>query len=197
MIPNIITLSRLPLLVGVVLLLYQPAPDMHVLAAGLIILLILLDSLDGIVARSLNQASLLGSLLDIAADRAVELVLWIAFADLDLIPVIIPLLVVVRGVFVDALRAIAPSKGLAPFDLMRSSLGKFLVKSPWLRMPYGVAKASAFFLLALQRGAAMRGAASAPAVAIAAQAATWIALGFCVVRGLPVLIEAPRALVEV
>jgi phosphatidylglycerophosphate synthase len=194
MMANFITISRLPLLMVVVLLLYQPKPAMHSLAAGLIVLLIFMDSLDGYVARAMQQTSILGSLLDIAADRTVELVLWVAFADLNLIPVVIPMMVLVRGIFVDALRAIAPSQGLAPFDLMRSRVGRFLVKSPWLRTPYGIAKAAAFVLLALQLGLTTQGAASAASITLAAQIATWTALGFCLLRGLPVLIEAPKAL---
>lgn len=191
---NLITLSRLPLLAGVVLLLYQPRPALHYLAAGLVVLLILMDSLDGYVARRFKQSSILGSVLDIAADRTVELVLWVAFADLNLISVAIPMVVLARGAFVDALRAVAPSRGLAPFDLMRSRLGRFLVKSPWLRTPYGIVKATAFVALTLQHGLAAAGAASVSSATVVAQVATWMALGLCLVRGLPVLLEAPRAL---
>ena len=122
------------------------------IAAPLIIVLILLDTFDGVVARRRGQTSLMGSVLDIAADRTVEFLLWVVFADLDLIPIVFPLIVLTRGVFVDAIRAVAPSKGLTPFEMMRSNLGRFLVKSPWLRTPFAIAKASAFFFLALTHG---------------------------------------------
>jgi CDP-diacylglycerol---glycerol-3-phosphate 3-phosphatidyltransferase len=196
---NVITLLRMPLLALVVWLLYQPTAGHRFVAAGLIVVLILLDTLDGVVARALHQESLIGSILDIAADRTVELVLWVVFADLDLIPIVVPLVVLARGVFVDAVRSVAPAQGLTPFGLMRSRFGRFLVKSPWLRTPYGLVKAVAFCLLALRHGLAVSTGAVATtgmpqAVGLAALVATWTALALCIVRGLPVLIEGTRVL---
>ena len=196
MIANVITLIRMPLLAIVAVLLYQPSGVWHLVAAGAIVVLILLDSVDGIVARSLGQTSVLGSVLDIAADRAVEQVMWIVYAHLGLLPVWVPLVVVVRGIFVDAIRAVAPARGLTPFELLHSRLGRFLVKSPWLRSPYGAVKALAFCLLAVQSGLEMMGAPNAHIVAIAAQIATWAAVALCLLRGLPVLVEGPRTLRE-
>jgi len=196
--PNLITLLRIPLLAIIIGMLYSASAGMRFVAAGLIIVLILMDTLDGVVARATEQTSLLGSILDIAADRAVELILWVVAADLDLIPVIVPLIVITRGVFVDALRAVAPAYGMAPFDLVQSRLGKLLVGSPWLRAPYGLVKAIAFFLLALGYAFAAQStvAAGQPAssIAAAAQVATWLAVALCLARGIPVFIEAPRQL---
>jgi len=195
-IANSITLSRLPLLVLIIVLLYQPLGNWRIVAAPLILLLIALDSVDGIVARRLGQTSILGSVLDIAADRTVEFLLWVVFADLGLIPIVIPLVVLTRGVFVDAIRAVAPARGLKPFDLMRSRLGRFLVKSPWLRTPFALAKAVAFFLLALAHGLQTVGQASATTMLLFAQGTAWGALALCLLRGVPVLIEGPRALTD-
>jgi len=197
MLPNLITLSRMPLLAFIVFLLYQPSDLPRMIAAPLTIVLILLDTLDGIVARRRGETSLLGSVLDIAADRTVELVLWVVYADLGRIPILIPLIVLARGVFVDAIRAVAPSKGLTPFEMMRSDLGRFLVKSPWLRTPYGIVKALAFFFLALTHADVALPIGAGPAadlVSIAARTFAWLAFAFCLLRGIPVLIEAPRAL---
>jgi CDP-diacylglycerol--glycerol-3-phosphate 3-phosphatidyltransferase len=191
---NVVTVLRMPLLALVVGLLYRSGAEVRFLAAGLIVVLILLDSLDGVVARALKQESLVGSVIDIAADRTVELVMWVAFADLDLIPVAIPLLVIGRGVFVDAIRSVAPARGLTPFGLMRSRIGRFLVKSPWLRTPYGVAKAAAFCLLAVQHGIDASPGIDGSGIGMAATVATWLALILCLARGVPVLVEGPRAL---
>jgi CDP-diacylglycerol---glycerol-3-phosphate 3-phosphatidyltransferase len=191
---NLITLSRIPLLIVVVLFLYQPSPALRFTAAGLIVVMFLTDMVDGFIARRRNETSVLGSVLDIAADRAVELVLWIVFVALGRIPVAVPLIVVLRDVFVDALRSVAPARGLAPFELMRSRLGRFLVQSPWLRTPYAVAKAAAFCLLAVQYGLVALGSPAAGGVNVVAQTFTWLAVVFCVLRGLPVLIEGPAAL---
>lgn len=191
---NLITLLRIPLLVVVVGLLYLPDPAPRVIAAFLNILLIVMDSLDGYIARRRGETSLLGSVLDIAADRTVELVLWVVYADLDLIPILVPLVVLARGTFVDAVRAVAPSRGVSPFDLMRSKTGRFIVKSPLFRSTYAVAKGFAFFFLALAYGLSAAQHALAGAAMLTAQLSVWLAVILCLVRGIPVLIEAPRIL---
>lgn len=196
MLANIITLSRIPVLVLIILLLYQPTATPRLIAAPLIILLIVMDSFDGVIARKRGETSVLGSVLDIAADRAVEYVMWVVFAHLCLISVVFPLIVLLRGTFVDAVRAVAPSKGLSPFEMMRSSVGRFLVKSPWLRTSFAVVKAVAFFFLALTHGLSAVGSSALATVNVIAQVCAWLALLLCLLRGIPVLIEAPRALSE-
>ena len=74
---NLITLIRIPLLALIGYLLYQPQAKLHIISAILILILILMDSLDGMVARKLKVSSVLGSVLDIAADRTVELGLFL------------------------------------------------------------------------------------------------------------------------
>ncbi|HRT32724.1 MAG TPA: CDP-alcohol phosphatidyltransferase family protein [Anaerolineae bacterium] len=194
MLANWITIARIPLLGIIIALLYSASATAQLSAAPLILVLILMDTLDGALARARGETSLLGSVLDIAADRAVEYALWVVFAHLQLISVAIPLIVVIRGTFVDSVRSVAPARGLKPFELMRSKVGRFLVGSPWLRAPFGVVKAVAFILLALAHGLDTLGHGAAGGVALAAQTASWIAVAFCLARGLPVLIEAPRVL---
>jgi len=191
---NLVTLLRMPFLGVILLLLYGPSPTGRLVAAPLIVLLILMDTLDGILARSRGEASIVGSVLDIAADRAVEYVLWTVFAHLRLIPVLIPILVLLRGTFVDALRSVAPAQGLKPFDLMRSPLGRFLVGSPWLRASYAVVKAVAFTLLAATHALQTGGHPWASPLLTAARGAAWLGLSFCLLRGIPVLIEGPKVL---
>jgi phosphatidylglycerophosphate synthase len=196
MIANLVTLIRMPFLGLIIYILYQPSALGHIIAAPLILVLIAMDSIDGLIARRRGETSLLGSVLDIAADRTVEFLLWIVFADLDMISIVVPLIVLTRGVFVDSVRSVAPARGLKPFELMRSSVGKFLVQSPWLRTPYALVKAFAFALLALSQGLQAMGSAWADTVNGVAQGAVWLALLFCLARGLPVLIEAPQTLKE-
>ncbi len=196
MIANLITLARMPFLALIIYILYQPSGLGHVIAAPLILVLIAMDSIDGLIARHRGETSLLGSVLDIAADRTVEFLLWVVFADLDMIPIVIPLIVLARGVFVDSVRSVAPARGLKPFELMRSPVGKFLVQSPWLRTPYALVKAFAFALLASSRGLQTMGSSWANTISIVAQVTVWLSLLFCLVRGLPVLIEAPQTLAK-
>jgi CDP-diacylglycerol---glycerol-3-phosphate 3-phosphatidyltransferase len=149
---NLVTLSRLLLLLLVVVLFYVPATPWQFASFFLIILIFVSDGLDGYIARKRNEASVFGALFDIAGDRIVELTLWIIAADTNLVPVWVPLVFIVRGVIVDTIRSSnAVAQGMAPFALMRSKFGKFVVAGKFVRVLYAVVKASAFAGLSLQR----------------------------------------------
>jgi len=149
---NLVTLSRLLLLLVVVALSYTPPTPWQFANFFLIILIFVSDGLDGYVARKRNETSLFGALFDIAGDRIVELSLWIVAADTDLVRAWVPLVFIWRGVIVDSVRSTnAVAQGMAPFALMRSQFGKFVVASRFVRVLYAVVKAAAFAGLALQR----------------------------------------------
>jgi len=187
---NLITVLRFPLLVVVVVLLYFGGTVGQLIDAPLIVALILMDSLDGIVARRRDEQTLIGSALDIAADRAVEIVLWVTYAHLRLVSVIIPLTVIIRGALTDSIRNVALQHGQSAHSMMRSGWGRWLVASGYMRSGYGVVKAVAFTLLALALGLKTGEYAAWHGVWVAALVASWLALAFCIVRGLPVIIEA-------
>ncbi len=190
-IANLITTLRFPLLVVVVLLLYFGGAVARFVDAALIVLLILMDTLDGVVARRRGEQTLIGSALDVAADRAVEIVLWVTYSLLGLIPALIPLTVIIRGALTDSIRNVALQYGQSAHSMMRSSWGRWLVASPPMRTGYAVVKAVAFTLLAIVLG--LR-AAEFPIVRLVETAAlvfSWLALGICLLRGVPVIVEAP------
>ncbi len=192
---NTITLSRLPLLVGVVLLLYWGSPATRVLTAGLVLVLILMDSLDGIVARRRHEVGMLGSKLDIAVDRIVELVMWVVYSNLGLISVAIPIIVIIRGGLVDTIRSFSLVYGETSFGMMQTKWGKRLVASNFMRTLYGLVKAIAFTTLALSLGlqglwAGTDRAGAADGLLTFAVVMSWLAAILCVVRGAPVLWEA-------
>ena len=148
---NLVTLSRLLLLFIVVWLLYQQPTPWQFACFLLIILIFVSDGLDGHIARKRGETSLFGALFDIAGDRIVELTLWMVFADNALVPIWVPLVFIVRGVIVDTIRSSnAVAHGLAPFALMRSPLGKFIVAGKPMRVLYAVVKGIAFAGLALR-----------------------------------------------
>jgi CDP-diacylglycerol--glycerol-3-phosphate 3-phosphatidyltransferase len=195
---NLITLSRIPILIGIVLILYLGGPWLKLAAVPIIVILILLDTLDGIVARRRHETGLVGSKLDIAVDRAVELVMWVVYTDLALISVAIPIIFIIRGTLVDTVRSFGVMLGKTPFGMMQTAWGQRLVASSIMRTTYGVAKAAAFSLLALTLGLQelwqnTPRAEIADSVWLAAVLVSWIATALCLVRGLPVLFEA-RAL---
>ena len=149
---NTITLARIPLLIVVVLLLYYGSPQVQVVTSAIVLFLILMDTLDGIVARRRGETSMLGSKLDIAVDRIVEMVLWVVYANLGLISVAIPIIVIIRGGLVDTIRSFSLIWGETSFGMMQTKWGRRLVASDFMRFLYGFAKATAFTLLALALG---------------------------------------------
>jgi CDP-diacylglycerol--glycerol-3-phosphate 3-phosphatidyltransferase len=192
---NTITLARIPLLLVIVLMLYLGNPAVQVAAAILVLLLIFMDTLDGVVARHRGEEGMLGSKLDIAIDRIVEMVLWVVYADLNLISVAIPIIVIIRGGLVDTVRSFSLLWGETSFGMIKGKWGRRLVASGFMRSLYGVSKALAFFTLALALG--LRGMwASAPranwaeAIWALGVVLAWIATAICIIRGAPVLIEA-------
>jgi phosphatidylglycerophosphate synthase len=198
MLANCITLSRFPLLFIWILVLYLGSPQLRLAGVALLFVGLMLDTVDGVVARRTGRTSLFGSVLDIAADRTYELVLWVCFADLGLIPAAIPLIIVARTTLTDALRSIGVAEGTAPFAQHRTALARFLVGSAWMRTGYSVTKVTAFCGLALAEALSGFPAGTALGISIPStlgvlQVIVWLAVIFCVFRGLPVLIAgAPR-----
>jgi CDP-diacylglycerol--glycerol-3-phosphate 3-phosphatidyltransferase len=189
-----ITLVRFPLLLGSVLALYVGAPGVRLAGVGLLFVGLMLDTVDGIVARRKGQASLFGGVLDIAADRTYELVLWVSFADLRLIPPWVPLVIIARTTITDAIRSLGVAEGAAPFEQPRTALARFLVASPAMRIAYQASKVATFCGLALLWALASLPSGSGahaltPALGSLSQVTLYVAVLLCVVRGLPVLLE--------
>ena len=187
MLANWITISRFPLLLTTVLILYLGSPVVQLAGVALLFLGLMLDTVDGMVARKTAQTSLFGSVLDIAADRTYELVLWVCFADLGMIPLAIPLIIIARTTLTDALRSIGVGQGTAPFAQHHTPLGRFLVGSSWMRTGYSVTKVTAFCGLALVH--AWPGYSE---MTTGVRAMAWLAVMFCVFRGLPVIVGSLR-----
>jgi len=197
MLANWITLSRVPLLLIIVLILYFGSPWIRLAGAALLFLGLMLDTVDGMVARKTGQTSLFGSVLDIAADRTYELVLWVCFADLRMIPVAIPLIIIARTTLTDALRSIGVGQGTAPFAQHRTALGRFLVGSTWMRTGYAVTKVTTFCGLALAQSFSgfppeTALARAVPSMMAVLRVIAWLAVVFCVFRGLPVIVSSLR-----
>ena len=150
-IPNAITTIRILMLFPMLYLLYIDLSALKVVAIISLIIMLFMDKLDGYLARKLNQATKFGSIFDIAGDRIIEVTFWVVFADLNLIPVWVPVVIITRGVLTDAIRAQALSKDKTPFgreSMMRSKLTEFIVGSNFMRAIANV-KIVAFILLIL------------------------------------------------
>lgn len=147
---NLVTLTRLLLLLGLALNAYNSGYPLLV-NLPLLIIIFVLDGVDGYVARKRKEESLLGAILDIAADRIVENVLWLVLMDLDLVPVWVPLAFIIRSLFVDSIRSHFAMQGQTPFGMMQSPVGRFLVSGKFMRIFYAALKATTFgYILFIQ-----------------------------------------------
>jgi phosphatidylglycerophosphate synthase len=197
MLANWITLSRFPLLLITVLILYFGSPLARLGGVALLFVGLMLDTVDGVVARTRGETSLFGSVLDIAADRTYELILWVCFAHLGMIPVAVPLIILARTTLTDAFRSIGVGQGTAPFAQHHTALGRFLVGSSWTRTGYAVTKVVTFCGLALVQAFSGFPAGSAvtrvvPSMMNGLRITAWLAVLFCIFRGLPVIVSSLR-----
>ena len=218
---NLITIIRMIIaFIAVGLLFFQNAAC-YITAFVLTAIAIWFDGLDGYVARKFNESSKFGAVLDIIGDRIVENAYWIVFAVLGWVPVFVPLIVVTRGILTDGARSIALEKGYTAFGsttMMKTKLGHFLVASNFSRGSYAVTKAFAFAFMILcnfpfanivlfldgsdpeMSNTVVRAWELFHNICIGlgpfAHFCVYAAVAFCVLRGLPVLIESKRFFVE-
>ena len=126
--PTKITVARLVLTVFIILLLCIPysffgfnfpvfdvngvAVELHYVIAGvLFIIASVTDYLDGYLARKNNQVTDTGKMLDAIADKALVNPILIILAANDFIPAIVPVIIVLRDILVNAIKMEAASKG--------------------------------------------------------------------------------------
>jgi CDP-diacylglycerol--glycerol-3-phosphate 3-phosphatidyltransferase len=158
---NFITAARVVLLFITVGFIYlslphdgMPAqPEWALVAAVLTFVVFIGDALDGLVARARGEVNALGAVIDIAGDRIVENVYWVVMANIGLLSVWFPLIMLVRSFLVDALRTLALREGMTAFGertMMRSRLGIWLAASRFHRGLYGSAKVITFIWLILE-----------------------------------------------
>ena len=191
---NIVSISRVFIAFIAIGLLYTETTSAYVWATVLTIIAFAMDGVDGYIARKYNQASELGSVLDIMGDRIVEASYWIAFAVFGWLPMIFPIICVTRAFTTDSIRSVELSKGMTAFgdkSMQTSAIGKFICSSKFMRISYAVAKVAAFVILV---------AAKIPALTLSAHdtlytiglVLAWIAIIFCIVRALPVVAESGK-----
>jgi len=192
---NFVTIFRVFLMfIAVYLIIAMPySVGAYVWALILTVLAFALDGVDGWLARKFHEESKLGALLDIMSDRIVENTYWILFAVQGWLSILFPLIAITRGFVTDTIRSAAMEKGYTPFGMQKNPICKFITGSKFMRISYAVAKVAAFFVIII---------AKIPNIPYSDEIFTvgyWlavIAIVFCVVRGLPVVIEAKSVLNE-
>uniref|UniRef100_A0A7V4G900 CDP-alcohol phosphatidyltransferase family protein n=1 Tax=Desulfobacca acetoxidans TaxID=60893 RepID=A0A7V4G900_9BACT len=187
---NLITLARLPVLLAVLGFLFWAPPWPHgLVGTGLLVLLFLMDWTDGWVARRRGEVTALGAVLDVALDRAVENILWIAFLKLDLVPFWVPVVFLLRSFVVDGIREVAAAQGRPGFTMMHTPLGRFLVASRFMRALYGLAKGVTFASLFLYHSFTARHPFLGGPWSAVNTCLIWFTVALCLLRGLPVVLD--------
>lgn len=117
--PNICTLSRVPLMFFIVALLYAEWTGSASATFVLFVIAGVTDFLDGYLARKWNQVSNFGILMDAVTDKVLLLGVMIALVDLgripflrEPIPVFLVLLIMGREFLITGIRLVAASKGV-------------------------------------------------------------------------------------
>jgi phosphatidylglycerophosphate synthase len=197
--PNKVTLLRVA--IGFVAVgLFGRNAWMNLAAVGLTITAIALDWLDGYLARKKNMATPEGAQIDILGDRMIENMFFTYFAVMGMVSLWLPMLFFARGAATDFLRGLAFRAGHSGWGanaMLQSRLARALVASRWSRGAYAALKCGCFCYLglelALTRGpVALLGPVTVDmhtAIRVGAQMLAWMTAAFCIVRGLPVLLE--------
>ena len=189
---NFISIFRVLVMFVAVYLIYtcQGNAIAYTWALILTIIAFALDGVDGYVARKFHEESKFGALLDIMGDRIVENTYWILFAVMGWLSILFPLIAITRGFITDTIRSAAMEQGMTAFgmtSMQKNPICLFITGSKFMRISYAVAKVLAFVLIITAQVPVC------PNREIVGTIGFWaavFAIVFCVVRGLPVVIEA-------
>ncbi|MBW8781555.1 MAG: CDP-diacylglycerol--glycerol-3-phosphate 3-phosphatidyltransferase [Verrucomicrobia bacterium] len=110
--PNLITLSRVPLMFLVVWLMYQSWHGAPTLAFSLFVIAAVGDWLDGYIARTRKLVSTFGKFMDALTDKIFVIGLMIAFVEKQLVPIYWVLIVLCREFLISGMRMMAAAKGV-------------------------------------------------------------------------------------
>lgn len=112
--PNVLTLSRIPLMFVIVILMFQPWLGAPSLAFWLFIAGAITDWLDGYIARRRGIVTVFGTLMDALTDKIMVLGIMVAMVDRNYhpIPLAFVLITLCREFLVSGMRMVAASKGV-------------------------------------------------------------------------------------
>ena len=192
---NFVSIFRIFVAFLAIYLLFIPTTLNYIIAFVLTVIAFILDGVDGWLARKFNESSQLGSVLDIMGDRIVEASYWIVYAVFGWISPIFPIICVARAFTTDSIRSVALAQGYTAFGdktMQSTKLGRFICASKFMRISYAVAKVMAFILFIVAKTPGIEAYPFADTLNTVALVLAWIAIIFCVVRGLPVVVESKK-----
>ena len=110
--PNLVTMGRVLLIPGVLVLIDNFSPLRSLAAAMLYLVSAAGDALDGYLARSRGQVSVLGKFLDPLADKLIVNGILVFMVGLGRVPAWIVVVMIARDLAVNGLRSVASAEGL-------------------------------------------------------------------------------------
>src|SRR5258705_13891905 len=169
-------------------------------AVALTVTSIALDALDGHIARRKKLATPMVAVIDILGDRMIENMFFTYFAVVGMVSLWLPVLFFSRGAATDFLRGLALKAGHSGWGanaMLQTWWGRALVASRWSRGLYAALKCACFCYLGLELALTLGPVALLGTIAsethltirAIAQILTWATAAFCMVRGLPVVLE--------
>ena len=172
----------------------------NLFAVALTVVAIALDALDGHLVRKKQMATLIGAQLDVLGDCMIENVYFTYFAVVGMVSLWLPILFFARGAATDFLRGLALKAGHSGWGtngMLQTWWGRVLVASRWSRGLYAAMKCMCFCYLGLELALTRGPVALIGTIAddmhmtirALANVLVWSTAVFCIVRGLPVLIE--------
>jgi phosphatidylglycerophosphate synthase len=199
--PNRITAMRVAMAFAAVAL-FGRSLTLNLLAVALTIAAIAFDAVDGYIARRFRLATPLGAQFDILGDRLIEGVFFTWFAVAAQISFWVPVVFLARGMVTDFVRAYAARRGRVGWSersMLAAEWAKRIVNSRASRGAYAALKCACFVALGLDwtlaahpPAAWFAGVPAITLVHLGAQGLVWAAVGFCLIRGVPVLWEGQR-----
>lgn len=130
--PNLLTLSRILAVPGVVALLLLKTPTYDLLAAILFAVASFTDFLDGYYARKLKIITVYGKLMDPLADKFLVVSSLIILQELTRVHPIVVILLICREMAITSLRALASSEGVI---IAASSSAKWKTATQMVAIP--------------------------------------------------------------
>jgi len=119
--PNTLTLLRILLVPVVVVALLEGTPNGDAIAAGVFALAAFTDGLDGYIARSRNEITTFGKLMDPLADKLLVTAALVALVSLGRLEAWIAMVIIAREFAVTGLRGVAAEQGVV---IQASWMGK-------------------------------------------------------------------------
>jgi CDP-diacylglycerol--glycerol-3-phosphate 3-phosphatidyltransferase len=110
--PNLVTMGRVALIPAILIFIDNYSPLRTFIAALLYLVSAATDALDGYLARSRGQVSVLGKFLDPLADKLIVTAVLVVMVGLGRVPAWIVIVMIARDLAVNGLRTVASAEGL-------------------------------------------------------------------------------------